>query len=236
MGSTAELELDVRDRECFFVDVSAREGCRIELEHLTHRSDGRLLEFFTVEGAPADHVLARAESAPGVGNARLVSEGADRDLFEFLVSGRCVTATLADAGAVARSVSAEDGRGRVVADVPPHVDVRPVVERFRDRHGDATLVARRERDHPVPISTPHGARAMLGEHLTDKQLEVLRTAYLLGYFQWPRERTAEECAEALGIAQPTFSQHVRAAQGKVFDALFGVEAPDAADREHALQD
>jgi predicted DNA binding protein len=58
------------------------------------------------------------------------------------------------------------------------------------------------------------------DRLTDKQQEVLRMAYLSGYFSWPRRSTAEECADALGIAQPTFSQHVRAAQEKVIDRLF----------------
>lgn len=227
----AELEFDIRDRDCFFVDVSANEACRVELEHLTHRSDGRLLEFFTVEGAAADRVLAMAEVCPAISDARLVSEGVDSELFEFLVSGCCVTSTLADAGAITRSVSAEDGRGRVVADVPPHVDVRTVVERFSARYERTNLVARRERERPIPIRTRHGAQAMLGDHLTEKQVEVLRTAYHCGYFDWPRERTAQECAGALGISQPTFSQHIRTAQAKVFEALFAGEG--AADAEYA---
>lgn len=225
-GQTVELAFDIRDRDCFFVDVSANEACRVELEHLAHRSDGRLLEFFTVEGASADRVLTMAAACPAISDARLVSEGVGSELFEFLVSGRCVTSTLADAGAITRSVSAENGHGRVVADVPPHVEVRTVVERFSARYERTNLAARRERDRPIPIRTKHGAQAMLGDHLTEKQLEVLRTAYLSGYFRWPRERTAEECAAALGISQPTFSQHIRVAQAKVFDAFFGDDGVD----------
>lgn len=219
-GPTVELEFDIRDRECFFVDVSARERCYVDLEHLIHRSDELLLEFFSVEGVAADRVLAIAEESPAISDARLVSEGADSDLFEFVVSGPCVTTTLADAGAITRGVSAEDGRGRVVAAVPSHVEVRTVVERFRSRYDDAALVAQRTREEAVPVRTRRGVQATLGDRLTAKQFEVLRTAYAGGYFDWPRERTADECARALGISQPTFSQHIRTAQEKVFEALF----------------
>jgi len=229
-GSAVELEFAIRDEDCFFVDVSAREACRVDLEHLIHRSDELLLEFFSVEGASADRVLEIAGASSIIADARLVGAGADNDLFEFVVSGPCVTTTLADAGAVTREVSAENGRGRVVADVPAHVDVRGVVETFRSRHGDTTLVAQRDREQPVPVQTRNGARATIGDRLTAKQFEVLRTAYAGGYFRWPRERTADECAQALGISQPTFSQHIRTAQEKVFEALF--EDERVADGDH----
>jgi len=225
-GSAVELELELRDRDCFFVDASAVADCRVELEHMVHRSDGRLLEYFTVGGAPPDRVVSMAEGAAAIDGARVVSRGVDGGLFEFVVSGPCVTTSLADTGAIARSVSAERGVGNVVADVPAHIDVRRVVEEFRDRHPESDLAACRGADGPVPVRTERGMHATMADRLTDKQLEVLQTAYLSGYFSWPRRTTAQECADALGIAQPTFSQHIRAAQEKVIGRLF----EDAADR------
>lgn len=62
-GSAVEVELELRDRDCFFVDASAVADCRIELEHVVNRSDDRLLEYFTVEGAAPDRVLTMAEAA-----------------------------------------------------------------------------------------------------------------------------------------------------------------------------
>lgn len=219
-GSAVELELEIRDRSCFFVDASAVAGCVVELEHLVHRSDGRLLEYFTVEGAPPDQVLSMVEEAPAIDEARLVNQGVDGGLFEFVVSGPCVTTTLADTGAIARSVSAENGIGDILADVPAHIDVRNVVEQFCDQHPKSTLVACRNSDGAIPVRTERGIHATVADHLTAKQYEVLRTAYLSGYFGWPRQSTAEKCAEALDISQPTFSQHIRIAQKKVFDRLF----------------
>jgi predicted DNA binding protein len=158
-----------------------------------------------------------AEDSAAIDQARLVGRGLDGGLFEFVVSGPCVTTTLADTGAIARSVSAEDGVGVVLADAPGHVDVRRVVEQFRDRHPDSNLVARRDAEEAVPIQTERGVHATMADRLTDKQLEVLQTAYLSGYFSWPRHTTAEECADALGITQPTFSQHIRTIQQKIFE-------------------
>lgn len=219
-GSAVELELELRDRDCFFVDASAVADCRVELEHMVNRSDDRLLEYFTVDGAPPDRVLDMTQAAGAIDEARLISRGLDGGLFEFVVSGECVTTTLADSGAIARSVLAEHGVGHIVAAVPAHIDVRAVVEQFRDHHPGTALTACRQSDEPVPVQTETGVHATMADRLTDKQREVLRTAYLSGYFCWPRRTTAEECADALGIAQPTFSQHIRAAQEKVIGRLF----------------
>jgi predicted DNA binding protein len=223
-GSPVELEFEIRDRGCFFVEASAVTDCRVELEHMVNRSDDRLLEYFTVEGAPPDRVLSMAGESPAIDEARLVSRGPDGGLFEFVVSGSCVTTTLADTGAIARSVSAESGVGMVLADVPGHIEVRRVVERFLDRHPKSDLVVCQDTDDPVPVRTERGVHAMVADHLTEKQLEVLRTAYLSGYFNWPRRTTAEECADSLGISQPTFSQPIRAAQETIAARLFADRA------------
>lgn len=224
---TLELELEVRDRECFFIRASDEADCRISLEELIHRADGQLLEFFTVRDVPAERVRRMVAEESAITETRLIKEGPKGSLFQFVVSGPCVTATLADTGAITRAVSADEGDGRVVALVPPHVEVRTVVETFRRRHPDSRLLAQRERKQSVPVRTEGGVHATLADQLTEKQLEVLKTAYLSGYFDWPRERTADECADALGITQPTFSQHIRTAQFKVFETLFDDEVPDS---------
>lgn len=58
--------------------------------------------------------------------------------------------------------------------------------------------------------------------LTDRQLEVLQSAYNHGYFKRPKEANATELATELGITQSTFSEHLAAAQRKLFaDVLDG---------------
>ncbi|MCT9095541.1 helix-turn-helix domain-containing protein [Haloarchaeobius sp. HME9146] len=217
---TVELEFTVRDQDCFFVVLSARADCRMELEHLAHRSDGTLLEFITVEGATPDEVRDVVADLPAVKEAECILDSGDGCLFQFVLAGPCVAATLGDVQAYTREVWAEGGVGHVVADVPAHVSVRTVVETFEQRHSDVTLRSRHDRRHRLPVQSENGTRALFAQRLTEKQQEVLRVAYDRGYFDWPRGASAEECADELGISQPTFSQHIRAAQANMFATLF----------------
>lgn len=222
-GTSVELTFEVRDSALFFVRASGVADCRVTLAEMVHRSDGRLLEYFVIEGTTAEHVRAAAADASAIDETRVIRETDDELLVEFVVSGPCIGGTLADAGAMIRSVEAKGGVGRVVANVPPHADPSEVVAVVDGQH-DAELVARRELDQPAPAFTCKEFRAALAERLTDRQFEVLRTAYAGGYFTWPRESTAVECAQALGITQPTFNQHLRAGQEKLMEALFDAES------------
>lgn len=51
--------------------------------------------------------------------------------------------------------------------------------------------------------------------LTGRQLEVLQTAYEMGYFARPREANATEVAAELGIGASTLTEHLNAAHSKL---------------------
>ena len=53
--------------------------------------------------------------------------------------------------------------------------------------------------------------------LTDRQLEVLKTAYEMGYFDKPKRANATEVAAALDITQSTLTEHLTVAQSKIFE-------------------
>jgi hypothetical protein len=57
------------------------------------------------------------------------------------------------------------------------------------------------------------------ERLTDRQREVLETAYRMGYFEYPRSANATEVAEELGIGLSTLAEHLAAAQEKLLAEL-----------------
>lgn len=56
--------------------------------------------------------------------------------------------------------------------------------------------------------------------LTARQFEVLERAYDLGYFDFPKGANAGDVAADLGIARSTFSEHLSAAQRKLFGHIF----------------
>jgi predicted DNA binding protein len=149
---------------------------------------------------------------------RLVTEREGESLYECTLAESTFLRTLMDRGAIPRSITATDGEGRFVVRVPPSADVRTFVNLFDDYYGQAELTARRERDEPV--LTRQEFEAELRERLTDRQEEVLEMAYFGGFFEWPRESTAEEIADALGVSQPTVSRHIRGAERVLFALLF----------------
>jgi len=57
--------------------------------------------------------------------------------------------------------------------------------------------------------------------LTDRQRQALRLAFYEGYFERPRRHNTTELAEKLGVSRATFTQHLRAAERKVFGDLVG---------------
>lgn len=75
---------------------------------------------------------------------------------------------------------------------------------------------------------------VLRNELSEEQLTVLRTANRLGYFDAPREASADDIAAELGIAQSTLSERLRLAQKELFELVFSTDDSEAAvsdDRE-----
>lgn len=217
-----ELEFRLTDPEEYpFVRLSSVEECRLVLEDLVPQSSGDYLEFFRVTDGSTTRIVELAEREETV-EARLVDEYDDGSLFEFRVSEpeACVAVSMVDEGAFPRELWADRGEGRLVADVLPPHDARDVIDAFKTDHPSLELVAKRERTVTGPLFLHHQLRSLFDEVLTDRQREVLTTAYLGGYFEQPREVDSTDLADRLGITQSTFSQHVRTAQCKIISMLY----------------
>jgi predicted DNA binding protein len=69
--------------------------------------------------------------------------------------------------------------------------------------------------------------AEVGRHaLTEDQHEALRLATKHGYYEVPRQITADALADALGISQSTFSERIRRAQGVLNKSVFVISDED----------
>lgn len=216
--SIIELEFDIGDTEFFLVTVSEASRCEIRLHEMQQRADGRVLEFFSIEGADPETLSALVGEVENVDRVRLLNSSEDSALFSA-VSETAVAQTLAETETRMVDVVAKAGEGRLVVEVLPHVDTQGVVDSFLETYPDAELVARRTTDREAPLVTPTQAHESLLSDLTDRQLETLRLAHARGYFEWPRETTTDALADQLGVSSPTVSQHLRAVQRKVFDRL-----------------
>lgn len=57
--------------------------------------------------------------------------------------------------------------------------------------------------------------------LTDRQTEIVSTAFELGYYNNPRKIGSDKLAEIFEITQPTLLEHLRKAEKKIMRYVFG---------------
>ena len=215
---SVELEFEVGeplDQPLRFV---AELDATFEYQNIVQRSDGFLHLFFVVREATAEDVLDAGATAVDVDDVTLIADRDEELLFECTVADGTMFASLLDRGAVPQVVSMEGQTGQLVVRVPQNVEPRSMVELFERSFKRAELTARREHDDPV--WTRQEFHSAFENNLTDRQEEVLRTAYFAGFFEWPRESTGEEVADILGVSQPTVHRHVRGGERKLFSLLF----------------
>lgn len=58
------------------------------------------------------------------------------------------------------------------------------------------------------------------ENLTLKQKEILETAYILGFFSYPRKITLTELAKHLKVSKATLSENLRISENKIISNYF----------------
>jgi len=116
------------------------------------------------------------------------------------------------------AVRADGGRVEYDAVAASATDVRSLVDSLARPFGNVGVRSKRER-----ARTDDPGAALPGEslgELTDRQREALEAAYRAGYFNWPRDSTAEEVAETLDISSSTLHSHLRKAEGSLLEDLF----------------
>ncbi|GAA0194160.1 helix-turn-helix domain-containing protein [Halobaculum roseum] len=218
-GGVLEVEFRFEPSAYPFVRASAVADCTFELAELVPRSDGRYAEFFNVTGADPDRIEALATEHEGT-DVTLVETYRDGGLFEFLVSDDCPARRLAELGALPRRVRGAGGRGSIVAEIPADADAAAIVETFLAETPEATLASKRTKPSMTPLLSEATLHRRLEARLTDRQREVLQTAFEAGYYDWPRECTGTEVAAELDISSATFSEHIHAAERALIATLF----------------
>ena len=214
-----ELEFRTTDEGSFLVETARECGCSFSLEGQAPISERSLALYVRVTGTAPETVVDRASAAEGIERARLIRSGGENAVVELVASGGSMAASLTEFGGHVTEYVVDGRGGTVTAEFPIDVDVRGVVRGVTAAFPDTEFVAKREVAHPVSTAEPLQHRVE-GE-LTDKQLSALRSAYQAGYFDWPRETTAEELADTLDISSPTLHNHLRKAQRKLLEELLG---------------
>ncbi len=218
-----ELTLQIEDMDDLFSRIATATGARVEYGGLGSHSADEALLFFETSGVPAADVRAVLADLVSITEYRLLSETDGTCRFEATVAGDVVASQLVRHGASPRSMHATSDGMEVTVDVPTGTDVREFIETLQDQYATVELQARRHVERSM--ETRSELVTSLFDVLTDRQLEVLRTAYFAGFFDWPRESTGEEIAAMLDVTQPTVNRHLRIGQQRLLAQLFEDEMP-----------
>ncbi|WP_306055211.1 bacterio-opsin activator domain-containing protein [Natronococcus wangiae] len=213
-GGTIELELACDNSRLLLNRLSERLEKPVSVAGVVERGADETIAFVSV---PAGADLAALESEwASVERLSVISEGEDETLFELTVTSTPLLDVLRTYDVRVRAATSRAGTATITLEVPRRVGARSLIESIRDGFPGTELEARRE-----TTSTP--ARrfdTQLEERLTDKQFQALQAAYYSGFFEWPRESTGEDLADALGVSPPTYHYHLRAAERKLVTLSF----------------
>lgn len=214
------LELEFRVEGVFeeLVACSAETGGSIRFDHFVPRAE-TVVAYGSASGVPKDRFRAAAADEEWIESIRLLADEDDDYEFELRTTDSFDLAeTLAAHAGRLTSATISCGGVRFVVGLAPGSDVRGVVDAIESRNPSVSYVAKRTITSERAGITEYDD--LLTRRLTERQREVLETATYAGYFEWPRSTTGEEVAEGLGISPATFAQHLRAAQRKLFEAMF----------------
>jgi PAS domain S-box-containing protein len=212
-----EMEFTVRDADLLFGRLSARTGAKLALSGSVYQSDGSLRAYVTATGTDAAAVMAVLEDDDAVREATVITDHDGEVLFEAVLAESLVE-LLADHGAVTQAVSAAEGVVRYTVELPQAAEARELFELVANRHEGTDLVGYHE--HERSARTRQEFREAVLDRFTDRQATAVRAAHLGGFFEWPRDVDGDELADSMDISRPTYHQHLRAAQRKVFEELF----------------
>lgn len=184
----------------------------------------RWVAYLVVEGATEDAILDALDDDGAVDGSRIIADDGSRARVETEVTASPLLDAAESVGASVREASATPDEARAVLEVPDAADVRETVELLTDALPQASVLAKQQRDRrPAGPGRPDN----LLEDLTARQREALSVAFRAGYFDWPRESTAEEVAQTLEISRATLHAHLRKAQRTVLARLLGRPGDEA---------
>lgn len=194
-GDVCPVSSAVNEREAEVTDISR-----------AVQQSGHVVEEFTVSNATT--VATDAEKM-------FEHDGGVVYRFERDYNDGCVCDHLNELGHPVSEVRIRGDTLNVSIRVSDRAAISDAITELREEFGSIRLEYLRSEQRSGPSELILVDRAQL----TDRQQEVLRTAYLMGYFEYPREANAAEVAETLDIGPSTFMSHLVAAQAKLLDAL-----------------
>ncbi|MFC7165251.1 bacterio-opsin activator domain-containing protein [Halospeciosus flavus] len=215
------VKLDFRIADAFDTfDVDASPGCRIAIDETIPLQDDDYLVYGHASAGDLDVVRALTDTVSSWESMAPLGDETDGDeptRFKLRLSDPPVLGAVTSRGGRVEEAVFEDGDYRMSIHLPPGVDTRDVINTVQSAYPASEMVTRRRSQRPDVDASP--SDVLCGADLTERQRSTLEAAFFGGFFEWPRESAGEDVADAMDVSPPTFHQHLRTAQRKVFESI-----------------
>lgn len=205
------LVVDVRvtGDECPLADASAATGSSIDAAPpLLRADDNALLRFSAGTPEIGEHLDADDR-------VRYLHRAATDATYTFrcLSKAPCVVHELIDVGFLVEAIRYTDGTERYEGAVVGQDVLQGVIEAAKGTGGVSV-------ERISPLGASGDAPVATQWNLTPKQAAALRAAHERGYFEVPKEATASDVADSMGISQTAFLERIRRGQAAMLGQLF----------------
>lgn len=214
--SMTRLKFVVDDPSFVLSRLAADANCTLSYQGGVQQSSEGSYVFVTVDDSPLEAVAETASELISVDDVQQISADAEGGVLRLRFTQPFLALELADHGAIFRQATADPDRTILVVDIPDSIDVRTITQLVSETFSTVELQSKQTLDQSIE----RDLYTRFLDKLTERQLEVIQTAYYSGYFESPRENTGKEVAETLGISPPAFYSHARIVQRKLFSTLF----------------
>ena len=214
--SVTRVEFAIDDPTFVLSRLARDAACTLSYQGGVQQSTEGSDVFVTVEDAPLEGVAEAASRLVAIDEVQQISMGGEGGVLRLRLTQPFLALELADHGAVFREATADPTITTLVIDIPDSIDVRTITQLVRETFSAVELRSKQTLDQ----SMERDLYSTFLHKLTERQLEVIQTAYYSGFFESPRESTGEDVAETLGISPPAFYKHARTVQRKLFATLF----------------
>lgn len=136
-------------------------------------------------------------------------------------SNASILSLLTENKAIPHRIIGENEHLEVIASVRDWNHLKEVASAIEEKHGSLELMGTTQTES---IGFPLGGNKIkqsISGKLSDEQLDVLETAYRMGYFKVPQEVTAADIAAELDISRSTLSERLRRVEHNFCELLFG---------------
>ncbi len=200
----------------------------IELDNAFYVEDGTWIESITISSTTDFDSDALISNIPGVSlyYTRDIPTGPSGVTVRRLTilaneSYPFILGLILRREAIPNRIVLQNGMFDVVVTVQTWDHFRSLADELQDALGGFDLKSMNEIDNPgEPLDSGRLTEVLITK-LADEQLSVLETAYNMGYFEVPREVSAQALSDELDISQSTLSERLRTAERNLLELIYG---------------